>query len=188
MSDLKSGDIIGFSGCSWISAGINIGTYGVPFWGISHVGIIGRARGKLMIFESTEGLGPCEITGEEIGGTQAHDLDFVLSQYGGAAWHYPLYRRLYRHEDIRLTCFLLETIGRQYDYGGAVRAGGFIVSATLGLFFPQDTGLLFCSEWAASAHQSVGVLQTSNTSSWSPAFLTRYERWKGILAKPRRLK
>lgn len=187
MTEVKPGDIIGFSGRSWISAGINVGTYGLPWWSISHVGIIGRARGRTMIFESTEGLGRCNITGKEICGTQAHDLGYVLSRYSGAAWHYPLYRALYRHEEVRLTMFLLDTIGREYDYSGAIRAGGFIVSATLGLFVQQDTNLLFCSEWAAAAHQTIGVLQTGNISAWSPNFLCRYERWKGILAKPRRL-
>ena len=190
MTQVKPGDIIGFSGRSWVSAGINLGTYGVPFWSISHVGIIARKPGsnKLLLFESTEGLGPCEIMGEPICGTQAHELDFVLDQYSGAAWHYPLYRALYRHEDIRLTCFLLDTIGREYDYHGAIRAGGFVVSSMLGMFVQQATDLLFCSEWAASAHSVVGILQTGNVSAWSPNFLCRYERWKGILARPRRMK
>ena len=41
---IKAGDIVGFSGPSWISAGINIATYGIPLWGISHVGIMANAR------------------------------------------------------------------------------------------------------------------------------------------------
>jgi hypothetical protein len=190
MPEIKPGDIIGFSGRSLISAGINLGTYGIPWWSISHVGIIGRYNDRLLLFESTElpGGEPCEVCDRTLCGTQAHDLSFIIEQYKGAVWHYPLYRRLYRHESIRLTYFLLETIGREYDYYGAVRAGGFILSTALAMFFPQDTGLLFCSEWAAAAHQAIGVLQTGNISSWSPNFLTRYERWRGILARPRRLR
>jgi hypothetical protein len=141
-----------------------------------------------MIFESTEGLGPCEITGQTLTGTQAHDLDYVLSMYKGAAWHYPLTRRLYRHEDVRLTLFLLETIGRQYDYHGAIRAGGFLLSTIEAMFRQPSIDYLFCSEWAAAAHTEIGILQTGNVSGWSPNFLCRYERWRGVLARPRRLK
>ena len=43
--EIKAGDIIGFSGDSWISTLVNIATYGIPFWGLSHVGIMGR-RGR----------------------------------------------------------------------------------------------------------------------------------------------
>ena len=72
-NDLKAGDVIGFSGQSWISFLINIGTYGIPFWGISHVGIMAHAPdGRLLLFESTtlEDM-PCEIGGECFNGTQA---------------------------------------------------------------------------------------------------------------------
>ena len=65
-NEIKAGDIIGFSGDSWISACVNIATYGIPFWGLSHVGIMGHADdGRLLLFESTQldDL-PCEITGE----------------------------------------------------------------------------------------------------------------------------
>ena len=71
-SDIKAGDVIGFSGNSWISGLINIGTYGIPFWGISHVGIMAHAAdGRLLIFESTtlEDM-PCEIAGECFNGTR----------------------------------------------------------------------------------------------------------------------
>ena len=62
--EVKAGDILGFSGRSWISAGINIATYGIPLWGISHVGIMAHSPdGKLRFFESTslDGDIPCEI-------------------------------------------------------------------------------------------------------------------------------
>ena len=96
--EIKAGDIIGFSGDSWISTLVNIATYGIPFWGLSHVGIMGHADdGRLMLFESTQldDL-PCEITGEVFLGTQAHQLEHVVKVYKGKVWHYPLYRPLYR--------------------------------------------------------------------------------------------
>jgi len=78
--EIKAGDIIGFSGDSWISTLVNIATYGIPFWGLSHVGIMGRADdGRLMLFESTQldGL-PCEITGEVF--LRARELALVPAQ------------------------------------------------------------------------------------------------------------
>ena len=100
-NDLKAGDVIGFSGNSWISALINLGTYGLPFSGISHVGIMAHAAdGRLLLFESTtlENM-PCELSGECFNGTQAHDLTKILQAYAGKVWHYPLYRPLYEHEE-----------------------------------------------------------------------------------------
>ena len=91
--EIKAGDIIGFSGDSWISALVNMATYGVPFWSLSHVGILGHAAdGRLMLFESTQldGL-PCEITGEVFLGTQAHQLEHVVEAYKGKVWHYPAF-------------------------------------------------------------------------------------------------
>ena len=39
----KPGDLIGFSGDSPVSDAINLGTFGLPRWGISHVGIMAEA-------------------------------------------------------------------------------------------------------------------------------------------------
>ena len=47
----KAGDIIGFSGDSWLSVGINLATYGIPFWSLSHVGILGDGGS-----DATEGM------------------------------------------------------------------------------------------------------------------------------------
>jgi hypothetical protein len=87
-NDLKAGDVIGFSGNSWISALINVGTYGIPFWGISHVGVMAHAAdGRLLLFESTtlENM-PCELSGECFNGTQAHDLTKILKAYEGKVY------------------------------------------------------------------------------------------------------
>ncbi len=91
-NDIKAGDVIGFSGNSWISALINIGTYGIPFSGISHVGVMAHAAdGRLLLFESTtlEHM-PCELSGDCFNGTQAHDLTKILQAYAGKVWHYPI--------------------------------------------------------------------------------------------------
>jgi hypothetical protein len=187
---VKPADIIGFSGDSWLSAAINVATYGLPFWHISHVGIMAHAEGgRLLLFESTslEVDEPCEITGRPIIGTQAHSLERILKLYGGAAWHYPHYRPLYPCEDHRLSKFLTDTIGTPYDKMGAMRAGGVGLSWVESLFRKQDLTSIFCSEWAAAAYAYVGLHPTDNVSRWSPNRLIRHLRNDGILGKPRRL-
>ena len=186
---IKPGDIIGFSGSGWISVAINIGTYGIPFWGISHVGIMARGEdGRLLLFESSEDDIPCAISGEHFVGTQAHELDDVLKVYGGKAYHYPLYRPLYPNEDARLTQFLMDTIHTPYDLMGAFRATGVGISWIESLFRPQDLSMIFCSEWVASALSMVGIFPTSNASRWNPNRLIRHLRLNGVLFRPRRLK
>jgi len=190
-AEVKAGDIIAFSGRSWISAAINVATYGIPLWGISHVGLLGNAPdGRLLIFESTslDGDIACEITGKPICGTQAHVLDFILQHYSGKAYHYPLYRPLYPNEDERLTAFLMETIQIPYDAMGALRSAGVGLSFVESLFREQDLASIFCSELVAAAYASVGLWATDNVSRWSPNRLVRLLRRAGILLKPRRIK
>lgn len=188
---VKAGDIIGFSGRSWISVAVNIATYGIPLIGVSHVGIVATSPdGKLRLFESTslDGDIPCEITGKVICGTQAHGLEFILHHYKGRAYHYPLYRALYPQEDTRLTEFLLSTIGTPYDALGAIRSAGVGLSWIESLLHRQCLASIFCSEWVAAAYAVTGLHATDNASRWNPNRLTRHLRWHGILCKPRRLK
>jgi len=191
LNNVKAGDIIGFSGRGWQSIAINLGTYGLPFWSLSHVGIMGRSHeGDLLLFESTtlEDDWPCAITGRPINGTQAHTLAFVLSRYAGRAWHYPLHRPLYDAENGRLTRFLLSTIGLPYDGMGALRATGVGISWIESLFQPQDLSEIFCSEWVAAAYSHLGLCPDDNVSRWNPNRLCRRLRRRGIVLKPRRIK
>ena len=186
----RPGDLIGFSGESFISDFINVVTYGVPRWGISHVGIMGEAPdGRLLLFESTtlDGLS-CEITGTRFNGTQAHLLDAVVKAYQGKVWHYPLCRTLYENERQRLTQFLMETIHTPYDEMGAFRSAGIGLSWIESLFREEDLTTIFCSEWCCAAHTEIGIFRTDNVSRWNPNRFVRTERRQGILLKPRRLK
>lgn len=190
MSAIKAGDVIGFSGQSWLSAAINIGTYGFPLFGISHVGIMAHAAdGRLLIFESTslDDL-PCEISGEIFTGTQAHRLEDILRVYKGRVYHYPLYRQLYPVEDARLTQFLMDTIHTPYDTMGAFRSAGVGLSWFESLFRSQDLNTIFCSEWVASALSTIDVFPMSNASRWNPNRLCRHLHWNGVICKPRRIK
>lgn len=187
--DVQPGDIIGFSGNDWLSAIINLGSYGIPWWSISHVGIMGEFDDRLLLFESTSlEVSPCEITGQPIHGSQAHDLDARLESYRGKVWHYPLYRPLFDHERERLNEFLVSTIGLPYDFIGAFRSGGVGFSWLESQLRDSDLSSIFCSEWCAAGHADIGIFQTDDGAKWSPNHFVRTERRLGILKKPRRLK
>ncbi len=185
----KAGDIIGFSGDSWLSAGISVATLGIPFWDLSHVGIVGEHEGELLLFESTTlNDSPCVIQGRSVSGVQSHRIDECVRAYRGKAWLYPLYRPLYLQESKRLSAFLIEHLGRNYDTIGAFRSGGKVFSWIESLLRRQDFSSLFCSELCAAAFQCTGILPTDNASRWNPNRLVRTCRHRGILRRPWKLK
>ncbi|REJ65646.1 MAG: hypothetical protein DWQ31_17045 [Planctomycetota bacterium] len=187
--EIKAGDLIGSSGHHLLGAAINLATYGIPFWGLSHVGIIGEHNGELLLFEATTLSDlPCVIQGKPVDGTQAHRLGARLESYRGKVWHYPLYRPLYAFEQERLSTFLVSHIGVDYDAIGAFRAGGVGWSWIESKLYRQNLSSLFCSELCAAAHAHIGVFRTDHASRWSPNRLCRTERRRGILLKPWRLK
>ena len=189
-SAVKVGDVIGFSGNGWVSGLVNVGTYGLPGWGISHVGIMAHAAdGRLLLFESTSlEAFPCEISGEKFSGTQAHTLAKIVDVYDGKVWHYPLTRPLYEYEDARLTEFLMATIHTPYDMMGAFRSAGVGLSWLESCLREQDLHMIFCSEWCAAALTDIGLFHTANASRWNPNKLTRCLRREGLVHKPRRLR
>ena len=201
----KPGDIIGFSGDAWLSGFINLVTYGVPWWGISHVGIIAEVTDKnrfrsfydywgpnppeLMLFESTMNCPmECEIAEKMVDGVQAHAVWDCIDAYSGKAWHYPLSRSLTDEESQSLTNSLFERLGTEYDAIGAVRAGGVGFSWIESMLRKEDLSSLFCSELCADEHRKLKLLRTKSVSKWSPNRFTRYERKHGIVQKPRRVK
>jgi hypothetical protein len=189
-ADIKAGDVIGFSGNGLVSGLVNLATLGIPCWGISHVGIMAHADdGRLLLFESTSLEDcPCEISGEDFSGTQAHTLDRIVKAYDGKVWRYPLYRPLFDQEDKRLTEFLMDTIHTPYDAMGAFRSGGIGLSWVESLFREQDLHMIFCSEWVAAALSYIGIIHTDNASRWNPNRLCRRLRRDELLFKPRRLR
>ncbi len=189
MSEIKTGDIIAFSGFGRKSVIVNLATFGWPFWWASHVGIVGEHDGEQLLFESTTLSNvPCVITGKPFKGVQAVRLADRVKAYNGRVYHYPIYRPLFGFESERLNEFLLSKIGVPYDLHGGMR------SATLGLswlesrFQGEDLNYIFCSELVAAAHARIGLLQTTSASRWNPNRLIRYERRTGILRRARRLR
>jgi hypothetical protein len=186
---IKPGDIVGFAGNEWLSAFISVVTYGLPWWSLSHVGIVGQHEGKNLLFESTtlEDV-PCAVRGVMFSGTQAVDLDHRIKTYNGKVWHYPLVRSLYQNELERLNTYLHETVGIPYDAVGAFRSGGVGYSWLEGQLREADLSSIFCSEWCCAAHTEIGLFRTDNVSRFSPSKFVRAERRQGILNRPRRLK
>lgn len=175
---IKAGDVIAFSGANYISDMVNLATWGIPRWGVSHVGIVADVD-RLLLFESTTlDEVPCEIMQTSFSGTQAHVLNF--DRYKGRVWHYPLYRTLYKRESERLSSFLLGILQTPYDELGALRSARPV-------FRGQDLSSIFCSELVAAAFAKVGILPT-NASKWNPNRLIRSLRRREILCKPVRIK
>ena len=211
-NEIKAGDLIGFSGSSWGSVTICLGTYGIPWWSLSHVGVVGDVfvgdlnypsslRGvrdecsapgtaaKHLLFESTIGSErSCVIRGGLRRGTQAHWPHWSVGTYKGKVWHYPLYRHLRPLESVLFTKYLIDNLGKDYDLIGAMRSGGVGLSWIETMFREEDLSSLFCSEYVAAAYSHVKLLDSRSASRWNPARLVRRLRRKGILLKPRRLK
>lgn len=183
------GDVIGFTGFGWTSSIITLGSLGVPFWSLSHVGIVAGYKDECLLFESTTlDDAPCAIQKRTVHGVQAQHLDSRIKAYRGLVWHYPLSRQLYWHEKSRLSTFLIAQLGKDYDAIGAFRSGGNGFSWLESFFHEENLSSLFCSELVAAALRDIGVFTTSNASKWNPAKLVRTLRWCGILRKPTRLK
>ena len=203
---LLPGDIIGFSGHSSLSAWINCVTYGIPFVGISHLGIMAEVTDsdlfhhspygywgpnppEMMLFESTMNCPlPCRIAEKKVDGVQAHNPWGVIDIYKGKAWHYPLARPLTPSENRTLTRSLLNDLGTEYDAIGAIRAGGIGFSWLESMLHEENLSSLYCSELCANKHKLLKILRTKSASMWSPNRLVRYERKHGIVLKPGRLK
>lgn len=185
----KPGDIIGFSGTRLPSALINLATWGIPYWSISHVGIIGEYRGDRLLFEADAFPKlPCVVQGKPFRGTIAVHLDDRLMHYNGKAWLYPIYRPLYTFEQERLNRFLLDHLGSPYDNIGAIRSAGIGTSwFERFVYGVEDLSYIFCSEYAAGAHREIGLLRTDNINRWNPNRFIRAERRSRILLRPWRL-
>ncbi len=174
----KPGDILAFSGASFQSDIINIGTYGVPRWSISHVGIVaGEYYDSDKFFIEALRLG-----------VTISDTKRVIREYNGRVWVYPLYRELYKHEKKKLSESLLASVGIEYDKLGAGRSAGFLFASIQALFRGQDLSTFFCSELIANKLSEIGIHPVTNASKWNPNRLVRDLRRDRVVCKPIRLK
>jgi len=181
---IESGDILGCSGFSFQSDFINVVTYGIPRYHLSHLMIICDG----LIFESTTQSDlPCALRGIKFNGTQAHYIGSRVASYQGSVWHYPLSKKLRSAETKKLYHYLVANLGKPYDSLGATRSGGKIWSIINRNLHAESHSALFCSEWVAAALQHIERFDTRSTE-WSPNALIRELTSRGTLTKPRRLK
>lgn len=186
---MKPGDVIGFSGRSLESAAINLATCGVPLRGISHVGIIVDTGRFPCLLESNTQVHRCVMSGLQATGVKAYSISRRIDAYRGRVWHYPLYRALYSHESERLTAEASTMLGREYDYRGALCAGGIGLAARfVSMLRLADLASLFCSECAVSLLSAIGVFPADNPGRYSPNGMIRTLRACGVLCKPTRCK
>ncbi len=176
----KSGDIIAFSGRNFLSDIINIGTYGIPRWSISHVGIVAESwfapKDRKFLYEALPD------------GIKANCPDGTIHRYSGRVWVYPLYRKLYEDESDRLSTSLANIISIPYDKLGAGRSAGFLFASIQALFRGQDLSTFFCSELIANKLSEIGIHPVTNASKWNPNRLVRDLRKDRVVCKPIRLK
>ena len=183
------GDTLGFSSWSRLGIGINLCTWGVPFWGLSHVAGIVRLPGesRLVICESTTTCAePCLLCGQRHDGVQFHYIPQRIREYRGLVWRYPLKRRMTLHESRRVGAWCMAQHGKGYDYLGAFGARETLAACLLRK--PEDLQSLFCSELWAAALREIGRLDTDNASAWSPNLLCRRLRRRGVVKKPQKIK
>jgi hypothetical protein len=191
---MNPGDIIAFSGANFVSDFLNVVTYGIPRFSISHVAIVAdygvaEMRSQLIFESTTINSSPCEIRGIATRGAQAQFLNTRLLSYEGVIWHYPLIKSLSEAESETLTGYLVPMLGTPYGEVAAFRSGGLGFSwLEQKIHGPANLSSIFCSEWVAGAHKAVGILATDNIGKWNPNRLIRHERHYGILGSPTRLK
>jgi hypothetical protein len=154
---------------------INIGTYALPRWGLSHVGILcPHPDHGLLLYESTTfNEKKCVITGKIFSGTQAQYPRDKVFTYDGRVWLYSLKKPLDQIELLKLQVFLNGTIGTPYDMVGAFRSGGEGFRYLESKMHTESLSSIFCSEWCAAAMREIGRFPTEDASKWNPNALCR---------------
>ena len=189
-TELKPGDVIGFSGVGFVSNIVNLATWGIPHHSLSHVGIMGEATdGRLLLFESTTlSKLPCLIQGKLFDGAQAHDLNDLIRIYRGKVFRYSLYRSLYEAEQERLTEYLMKIVGTPYDKMGAMRSAGVGISWIESLLPEKAMTSVYCSEWTSNALEEIGLCPEAGFHRYNPNRLMRHLKKLKLVKRPVRLK
>lgn len=168
---LQAGDLLAFSGTDLLSRIVQLGT----FSRFSHVGICARWGDRLLLFESTTlNPEPCAILGRRLDGVQAHCPWQRICAYPGEVWCCRLVsqERLKPDESRRLTDFLAELLGKQYDTPGALLSGTRLLKRRWWAS-REDLARLFCSELCTAALKHVRRFPLVNASAVNPSELVR---------------
>jgi hypothetical protein len=198
--DPAPGDLIGFSDPGPIGTAINLATWGVPGWGLSHVGIVADHPDydRPLLWESTTLADrDCLIAKRRTRGVQAHFLWQRIDEFSGRVWHYRLRRPLCQVPRPTgspaggdLTAYVVGQLGTDYDALGAFRSRATPL-ALLERWFcvhPENLASLFCSEFTAAAWFEAGVWSIRSASNWSPNALARAAVRRRVCLQPLRIK
>ena len=191
LRDLSPGDLIGFCDRGPLGVGINLATWGIPGWGLSHVAIVG-GYGPLLFESTTLADAPCAVTGKFTDGVQAHFPNARLARFRGRVWRYPLADQLRCGQRLQLREFCCHHTRQRtsYDALGAFRSRSTPLGIVERLFLqsPENLSRLFCSEFVAAALKACGVWNAPNASRWNPNSLVRALSRAGIIEPRRRIR
>ncbi len=185
------GDVLGFSRRGCVGYTINLATWGIPGWGLSHVALVGRhpRTGVRVLWESLLTIDRrCLVQGTYTTGVQVQPIKERIRRYPGRVWHYPLVEPLHAAQLEELDDFCLEYLGVDYDQIGAFRSRGLSLVERF-IFRPQDLTSVFCEEFLLAVHHRLGLVNGNlNASRMNPNKGTRYEVKQGVLSAPLRIK
>lgn len=188
---IRPGDLVGCSSTNLSGVVINLSTFGLPFYGLSHTAIATELvdSHKLVLFESTSLCNdPDVISGTKIVGVQAHDITERIFRYDGKVWHYPLIRQLDQDQISTLAKACMSCHGWSYDMLGAFRSRDILFGWLERLLTDENKHSLFCSEAVASWWKQIGLWNPPDLQIWNPNRLARIAYQIGLVAKPVRLK
>ena len=199
LGNIRPGDGIGFSACRPSGTAIRVCTCGlICCGGLSHVAIVtwwpGRRGGaypdrpRVLCESTSQADRPCLVQKRPVSGVQIHHIRARIIAYPGKVWHYPLARPLDWEQVQVLYRFCKANLGRPYDFFDAAHQRHTPLARLIMRLRGEDLSRVDCSEWFATCHRKLGLLETDNASAFSPRGLFQHERRLGIFAKPRRLK
>jgi hypothetical protein len=191
---LKAGDILAFNDGDFLSSLISVATGSLPGHGASHVSILAYAPdGELVNFESTSTYAAidknrCYVTGNLVKGVQAHALDHSFSK-PPKIWVYRIRRPLAESYQQILSSYLVQQLGKPYDYRGAAKSFGGLVRAKLREhLWKEDGTTLFCSHLVGDAVNIFAPRTFENPQELSPNNLLSLLVSDGFYSPAERLK
>ena len=159
---LATGDVIAFSGNGRISGAIKWMTHSC----VSHVGIVVRRQ-----LEDARGIDFVDVAEAAMDGPKVgvvtHRLSDCVEQYDGGVWWCPLSPGNRARLDAEaLGSWLFRSLGRGYNFLGAIRAGLGIATSEAQ---HESDSLFFCSELVVRALMAGGVLDSRlSPEGWTP--------------------
>lgn len=172
-SQMKTGDVIAFSGTTGFSDFIKLATRS-PY---SHVGIVlkadfggGFGESILMVESTTETSIRDYNKKEAIKGVQIHWLSKRIEMYQGSVWWVPLQKPLEIEGQHEMEAWLRQTYNHRVPYDFVqIYGAGIDIFDRYGLENDPDFSTLFCSELVAKALQVGGAVDEKvNPSELTP--------------------